>query len=75
MEKITIEMLNEDVIIGEYLDIPLKITLNNGKEILGKIDLYTHDEEPFINYIYINSTLIPFEDIEEIIVMNSLRVK
>lgn len=74
MEKITIEMLNEDVIIGKYLDIPLKITLNNGKEILGKIDLYTHDEEPFINYIYTNSTLIPFEDIEEIIVTNSLRV-
>ena len=70
MKKITIEMLNEDVIIGKYLDIPLKITLNNGKEILGKIDLYTHDEEPFINYIYINSTLIPFEDIKEIIVVD-----
>lgn len=69
MNIITVNMLNEDVFLGRYLNIPLKITTINKDTIIGKIDFYTHDEEPFVNYIYINGTLIPFDDIEKIEVL------
>ncbi len=69
MNIITVNMLNEDVFLGRYLNIPLKITTLNKDTIIGKIDFYTHDEEPFVNYIYINGTLIPFDDIEKIEVL------
>lgn len=69
MNTITVNMLNEDVFLGRYLNIPLKITTINKDTIIGKIDFYTHDEDPFINYVYINGTLIPFDDIEKIEVL------
>ena len=66
MNIITVNMLNEDVLYCRYLNIPLKITTINKDTIIGKIDFYTHDEDPFINYVYINGALIPFDYIEKV---------
>ncbi|MDD7383610.1 MAG: hypothetical protein PUG22_04530 [Peptoniphilaceae bacterium] len=72
MKTITSEDLNEDVFDGHYLDIPLKIYLKNKEVIEGVIDYYTHDEEPFINYLVIKDKfeLIDFNDIEKIEILD-----
>lgn len=55
-----------DVLEGKYLGVPLIIILKSGEKIITQIDGYTHDEEPFINYIEVRDREIPFNEIKTI---------
>lgn len=66
MKEITIEQLSQDVLDGEFLGIPLKLDLIDGRSLECKIDEYTYDDEPFMNYVVVGSKMIAFEDIKSI---------
>lgn len=58
--------LEEDVLTSKYLDLDSKIYLKDGSVYESSINGYTYDNEPFCNYIEINSIEIPFDDILKI---------
>ena len=62
--------LEEDVLTSEYVDLDSKIYLKDGKIYESSIDGYTYDDEPFCNYIEVNSIEIPFDDILKIEITN-----
>lgn len=70
MKIILVKDLELDVLENEYVEIPLKIHLKSGEIIEKPIDGYTHDEDPFCNYIEIEEREIPFHDVEKIEILD-----
>ena len=66
MKTLKVEDLEYDVTESEYVDIPSIVHLKSGEVIETAIDGYTHDEEPFCNYIEIGDREIAFSEIEKI---------
>ncbi|WP_055078766.1 hypothetical protein [Lagierella massiliensis] len=68
MKTIRISDLEADLFIGDYVDRKVKIFMKEKSIIEGIIEYYTHDEEPFINYLAIKDRfeLIEFNEIEKI---------
>lgn len=66
MRIIEIEDLNEDVFEGKFLDIPVIIYFKNGTILKASIEEYTHDEDPFKNYIIIDKYIYGFDEVEKI---------
>lgn len=66
MKIIVVKDLELDVLENEYVGIPLKVHLKSGEIIKKPIDGYTHDEDPFCNYIEIGDREIAFSEIEKI---------
>lgn len=64
--------LDNDVFVGDYIDEDLKIFLRSGDTMVDRIIYYTHDEEPFCNYMRVEkgNCLIPFDDVEKIEVLD-----
>lgn len=70
MKTIDKKDLSYDVLDGKFLEIPMIIYLVDNKVIEKPIDYYTHDEEPFCNYIVIDEEEIPFDKIEKIEILD-----